>query len=146
MGSIPSRTPTPIHPAGEVTLATIWVWLFVLQTVTWIVQENFEAVAAGQRAPLFGVIGGAHWLAPVIEAEVALILAAIYVLVHRRFADRQVRIIDLERLAARRWNRHRPAAITGRVAYAVPSTPLERWGRQRWQRPPPIRILSTRLS
>jgi hypothetical protein len=61
----------------------------------------------------------------------------VYLLVHWRFRRRQTEVQVIERLLASKWRRrdgYRPAA---KPCLAVPSTPLARWGAQRWQRPPP---------
>lgn len=141
------RPKSPPNPSagdtrGEVGVAGLWVLLSTLQTVTWICQENLEAIGSGHRAPLLGVVSGAQWLAPVIEAEIALILAAGYVLVHRRFSYRRSQLVVIERLVARRWTPNLGLLPVRIRAAWVPSTPLERWGRQGWQRPPPVGIRS----
>jgi hypothetical protein len=125
----------------NVGLVGVWLVLAVLQLGTWTIQENLEAVAAGNRAPLGAVLAGAHWLAPVVVAEVALILAVGYVCLHRLFGRRRSRVEVLERLVARRWRR-------GQIRVALPaapvmaSSPLQRWGAQRWQRPPPTGLIA----
>lgn len=119
----------------------LWLVLTVLQTGTWVIQENLEAVAAGRSAPLLGVLSGVHWLAPLIQAEVALILAAVYWLIQGWFAHRRSRLVMIERLVAQRWTaRYGLLPVPSRAA-SVASTPLDRWGAQRWQRPPPVVFL-----
>jgi hypothetical protein len=135
----------PIAPAhGRERLPgpfQLWLALTVLQTGTWVIQENLESVAAGHPAPLFGVLTGVHWLAPLIQAEVALILAAAYWVIQSWFAQRRSRLVVIERLVARRWTaRYGLLPVPARAA-SVPSTPLDRWGAQRWQRPPPFGLL-----
>jgi hypothetical protein len=119
----------------------VWLVLTLLQLGTWTVQENLEAVASGRRAPLGAVLGGVHALAPLVQVEVALILALGYVLVHGRFHRRRTRVEVLERLVAHRWAR-RPVVLPRPVLAAVPCAPLKRWGAQRWQRPPPAALLA----
>lgn len=126
--------------APRLSLPWVWVLLTVLQVGTWILQENLEAVSSGQPAPMLGVVGGVHWLAPVVQAEVALILAAVYVLVHRVFSRRADQVQVIERLVARRWRRHCPLRPLPPRWMPVASSPLERWGAQRWQRPPPAAL------
>jgi hypothetical protein len=123
---------------GHVGVVGLWLLLTGLQTLTWIFQENLEAIGGGRRAPMLGVVSGAHWLAPVIQAEIALILAASYVLVNRWFTRRRSRLILLERLVTRRWTPNLGLLPVRILPIWATSTPLERWGRQRWQRPPPI--------
>lgn len=131
-----------VEARGAVGVVALWLTLVLLQTATWVVQENLESLGGGRRAPLFGVVSGAHLLAPVVQAEVALILAATYCLVHRWFAKRRSRLVVLERLVARRWNPRYGLLPSETRPASVPSTPLERWGRQRWLRPPP-RLVAT---
>jgi hypothetical protein len=133
--------PSPVGQArGAVGVAPLWLALAFLQTATWVTQENLEALGGGHRAPLLAVVSGAHWLAPVVQAEVALSLAAVYSLVQHWFGRRRSQLVARERLVARRWSPRQgfqPVAV--RVT-SVPSTPLERWGKQRWQRPPPTLV------
>lgn len=133
--AIPAASSPVSH--GPMSVARLWLMLLCLQTTTWIAQENLEAIGAGHRAPMFGVVSGAHWLAPVVEAEVALILAAAYCLIDQWFARRRTRVVNLERLVARRWNGWCAPALQGARAAAICLTPLQRWGRQLWARPPP---------
>jgi hypothetical protein len=120
----------------------MWIVLTLLQLGTWTIQENLEAAAGGHRVPLLGVLGGAHWLAPVVQAEVGLVLATAYVLIHGRFRRRHSQVLALEGLEARRWVRCLASTPLPTGAMSVASTPLERWGAQRWQRPPPIAPVS----
>jgi len=132
------RTDRHARPVGPFEQ---WVALTLLQTGTWIIQENLESIAAGHPAPLLGVLSGVHWLAPLIQAEVALILAAAYWLTQSTFARRRSRLLVIERLVAQRWSaRYGLLPVPGR-ATSVPSSPLDRWGAQRWQRPPPVALL-----
>jgi hypothetical protein len=76
---------------------------------------------------------------PLVQALIALGLAGLIVGVHQRFNRRVREVRAHERLLARRW----PAAV---VAATLPvgvrsTTPLERWGAQRWQRPPPALLV-----
>jgi hypothetical protein len=139
------RRPTRAIPMSRgdelgspVGLLGLWLALTALQVGTWTIQENLEAVAAGHRAPLLAVMRGAHSLAPVVQAEVALLLAGLYVTVQRWFCARHSKVDALERLVARRW-RWRSVSVPMPIeAATVAATPIERWGRQRWQRPPPV--------
>jgi hypothetical protein len=117
-----------------------WLGLLTGQIVIYFVQENIEALRATGRSPGFGVLTGAHWAAPLIHAGVALLLAAGLVVVHRRRARLLSDVSIVERLVARLWPR-RPAVCLVPVTCEVAVTPLQRWGRQRWQRPPPAGAL-----
>ena len=131
------RTDRQARPVGPFEL---WVALTVLQTGTWIIQENLESVAAGHPTPLLGVLSGVHWLAPLIQAEIALILAAAYWLAQGTFARRRSCLVFIERLVAQRWSARYGLLPVPGLAASVPSAPLDRWGAQRWQRPPPVAL------
>lgn len=130
------------RPTGPPSLLQIWIVLFVLQTGTWAIQENLESVAIGRQAPLLGVMSGVHWLAPLIQAEIALIFGVIYWLFQRRFTDRRTRVTQLERLVAQKWTPGYGLLPVLSRASKIASTPLDRWGAQRWQRPPPAALAS----
>jgi hypothetical protein len=116
-------------------VARLWLVLTVLQVGLWIVQENVEQGAAGLSMPGLRVLGGVHLLAPLIHALIALGLANLVAALHRRFSRRTDQVRAHERLLARR----RYVGISLPLVQPVRSaTPLERWGAQRWQRPPPL--------
>ena len=122
----------------EVGLFPLWVALTSLQTGTWVVQENLEAVASRHHAPLLGVMGGVHWMAPLVQAEVALILGVFYWVIQRWFVARRSRLAFVEGLSLRKWSARYGLLPNPSRATSVPSTPLDRWGAQRWLRPPPL--------
>ncbi|HEX4864241.1 MAG TPA: hypothetical protein VFV02_09225 [Acidimicrobiales bacterium] len=123
------------------SLFGFWIVLFLLQTGTWTIQENLETVSTGGHAPLLGVLTGVHSLAPLIQAEIALILAAVNWLFHRRFATRWSRLAKFEQLVAQKWTPHLGLIpVHGRMR-RIASTPFDRWGAQRWQRPPPAAVV-----
>ena len=115
----------------------LWLVLSVLQGCTWALQENLEAVSAGHRAPLLGVVTGVHWLAPLVQAAVALALTVACSIVRRLFIQRRSRVALLEQAVARKWCRTSLTAPAVCQPERAARTPLERWGAQRWQRPPP---------
>lgn len=121
----------------QVGLIPLWLALSGLQVCTWVLQENLETLSADHRAPLLGVITGVHQLAPVVQASVAFILAVTYELAHRLFAQRGSRIVVLERAVNRKWGRSTPRLSWTCKPARADRTPLERWGAQCWQRPPP---------
>lgn len=133
--------PDDVHP-HTLALGQVWAILTMLQLAIWVVQENLEGVAAGRAAPMLGVLAGAHSLAPVIQAEVALILAVGLVTIGRRFDRQGDRIRVVERLVSRKWSRAATVTPAPTLARGVPSTPAERWGVHRWQRPPPPRVIA----
>ena len=130
------RRPVTPRPT-TISLGRVWLILTGLQLAIWVAQENLEAVAAGRTAPMLGVLAGAHSLAPVIQAEVALIIAVILVALGRRFERQGAQIRVVERLVSRKWSRAATVTPAPTPAPHVPSTPAERWGVHRWQRPPP---------
>jgi hypothetical protein len=132
----PAR-PTRVVRRGPSGVARTTLILTVLQLGIWLVQENLEAVGAGQRAPWLGVLGGVHLLAPVVEVEVALILATVYCFVQRALARRAGAVEVIERFLARRWNRAVERQLAVCPTAAPQWSPLQRWGAPRWQRPPP---------
>ncbi len=120
-------------------LTAIWLPLTAAQLVLYLLQENVETIARSQPAPGLGAISGIHWAAPLVHVYVALLLACItricQVLFKRRAAV-VARVEALLRLAIRR-RRSAPAAIVAR-AHRAPATPLGRFGRHLWRRPPPL--------
>jgi len=136
----------PVAPApARGSIVSLWAVLTVLQLGAWTIQENLETVAAGHSAPLWGVLGGVHLLAPVVQAEVALILAVVYRLGRWCFHRREARVVALERIVARRWSL-RPVSCPPPVETCVVWAPLDRWGAQRWNRPPPHARVHLRTS
>jgi hypothetical protein len=133
-GHLPAAAEVPGRPLG---LGGTWAVLAALQLAIWVVQENLEAMAAGHAAPMLSVVAGTHSLAPVIQAEVALMVAAGLVVVRRSFHSQRTRIEVIERLVRRKWSRIAPSPPVLTPSRRVPCTPAERWGVHRWQRPPP---------
>jgi hypothetical protein len=129
-------------PTGALGVGRTWAVLAGLQLAIWVVQENLEALAAGHTAPALGVVAGAHSLAPVIQAEVALILAVGLVMIRRRFDHRRHEIRAFESLVRNKWSRAASVTPASTLALRVPSTPADRWGVHRWERPPPARVLA----
>jgi hypothetical protein len=138
-----NRTARLLAPPGRSPVggvASLWVLLTLLQVTIWVVQENVELSASRLPMPGAGVLGGVHALAPAVQAGVALGLAALIVGLQHRFARRVRQVRAHERLLARRWP---PVVIFVPVELVTRSTtPLERWGAQRWPRPPPARSLA----
>jgi hypothetical protein len=131
-------TAAPV-PRGASRLLAWWVPLTLLQIGLYLFQENVEAVLAGAAAPGMGAVTGAHALAPLIHAAVALALCALVAL-GSRLLRRRVEAVEravalllvlLDRIGSLRP--HRPVATE-----AVPA-PLDRFGRL-WCRPPPVPV------
>lgn len=136
----PGAVPLPVNHRStpSVSLFPLWMTLTSLQIGTWVFQENLEAVGSGHHAPLLRVLGGGHWMAPLVQAELALILAVAYWAIQRWFEVRQSRLAFVERLVVQKWSPRYGLLPASARPTAVPSTPLDRWGAQRWQRPPPL--------
>jgi hypothetical protein len=120
-------------------LTAIWLPLAAAQLVLYLIQENGETIARAQPAPGLGAISGIHWAAPLVHLYVSLLLACITRICQVLFRRRTVvvaRVEALLRIAIRR-RRSAPAAI---VAWALrpTATPLGRFGRHLWRRPPPL--------
>jgi hypothetical protein len=134
-GQARPTTDAPLDGVAVPSVAWLWLVLTVLQLGVWIVQENVEQGAAGLSMPGLRVLGGVHLLAPVVHAVIALGLASSVAALHRRFSRRTDQVRAHERLLARR----RYVGVSLPLPQPVrSSTPLERWGAQRWQRPPPL--------
>jgi hypothetical protein len=108
----------------------IWAW----QLALWVVEENIELHLAGAPAPGLGVLWGAHVLAPFVHLAVAAALAVgIWRL--RRPATELARAL---RAASSGLRALRPRRVVVRPALVIRTwTPVERWGRHLWSRPPP---------
>jgi hypothetical protein len=143
--SIPSDLPNAVQ--SRVDFGRLWIKLTCLQLGIWVIQENLETVAAGHRPPWMGVLTGVHVLAPLVEAEVALFLASLYYLLRRHLVRLEESVRLIEEFVARRWARVQGLLwVVVQVVRALGS-PLDRWGSQRWQRPPPgLASLSYRSS
>lgn len=136
-------TDIPAAPIGSSTgarLVAIWLPLAAAQIVLYLVQENIEAIAAGQPAPGWGAITGVHWAAPLVHLYVALVLACgvriFQVLRHRRAVVVE-RVEALLRAAARRWF-SAPANVASPARRSA--SPLDRLGLHIWRRPPPLLV------
>ena len=133
-----TRAPSAINLRTPAVLSfpSLVARLWVCQLPLYILQENLEARAVHLRAPGMGAITGVHALAPAVHLLVALVAAGFLALTRRRFTElaEAARAIAV-RLAARGRATAQPLA-PGRASTRS-STPAERWGRQRWCRPPP---------
>jgi hypothetical protein len=109
-------------------LATVWLG----QCGLYVLQENLEAAVAHRSLPGLGALAGVHALAPVVHLVVASALVAGLWLLRRRVT----RLADAVRLAAAQLRRAARAVSAPCTSCRV-WTPLERWGIQRWSRPPP---------
>jgi hypothetical protein len=132
------RRPAPDHlePGSADHLYSLWLVLGLAQVALYLLQENIESLLGGLPAPGLGVALGQHWAAVPIQLVVACALAGLAVpLIGRRV--RLERAVGChERLVARLWGR-RLILAPSTPSEPPPLTPLQRWGAQRWPRPPP---------
>lgn len=117
--------------------------LFVLQVGFYTLQENLESLLSTRHLPGLAVLTGQHWPVLVIHLTVAIGLGAVVGSAQRRMHDLVRAVAVRERLA---WwleqARRRVVAAAPRAAASRRWTPLDRWGAQRWQRPPPrVRVV-----
>ena len=126
-------------PGRGASAGSLWLLLGLFQLCVYLLQENVEARLAGLRAPGFGAVLGQHWAAAPIHLLVAglLAVAGAVLLTRRRRLSQAIGRHEL--ILARLWARRvTPAAVSSSTPPAL--TPHQRWGSQRWQRPPPASI------
>jgi hypothetical protein len=119
-------------------IAVVWA----LQLTEYLIQENLEARSAHLALPGFAVFAGAHTLAPVVHLAVSALLGAALSVVSLR----ETRLAVALRAAASAL-----AALRRRLAGNAPTrpvtptfrSPIDRWGRQLWARPPPPALTIT---
>jgi hypothetical protein len=137
--------PIVLPPTGRANLVTVWVTLSVTQVGLYLLQENAEAHAAGLRFPGLAVIGGTHWTAIPVHGLVALGLAAAFSAFHRKASA----LAETVEAHVKLWLWMTRGRVVSQPlpagAARVTLTPLERWGRQRWQRPPPVAAVAISL-
>jgi hypothetical protein len=128
--------PRQLEPASADHLCSLWLVLGLAQLALYLLQENLESLPGGLRAPGLGVALGQHWAAGPIQLVVACALAGLAVPLIRRRVRLEWAVGGHERLMARMWGRR--VVLAPSVPSAPPPlTPHQRWGSQRWQRPPP---------
>ena len=136
------RSITPPQPAvganaPAVRLLALWVILGALQIGAYLTQENLEALFSGGHAPLLRAITGIHAMAPLIQLDVALLLAAGMVLGIGRVRRRYRRVTTIERLLR---------VVFGVIGRPPAGSPMRGWrvairprfARHLWKRPPPL--------
>ncbi len=114
-----------------------WLMLAGSQVALYVFQENTEAGRVHLPSPGFAVLTGRHWTAVPVFLLVSAVMVAVVVLCRGKTAQAVAVLAD----EVARLCRLLRAAVLGPamppVPDAVASTPLQRWGRQRWERPPP---------
>jgi hypothetical protein len=121
-------------PAG---LLALWLPLAAAQVTVYLAQENLETVLAGGPAPGLSPVAGIHWAAAAVQAGVALLLAAGLLAAGRLLRGRATTVERCERLLRALWERLLHGPRVPRGARRAAPTPVERFGRQLWGRPPP---------
>jgi hypothetical protein len=125
------------RPSEGAQLLALWLPLVLLQVGLYLLQENVESLVAGRVPPGIGAIAGVHAPVLAVHVLVAWALAWVVLLVLRRLAERHDRVVACERLLLAVLGRlGRIAAIPTGARAATPS-PLDRFGRGLWRRPPP---------
>ena len=130
------RRSTPTTSTIPAQFASLWVLLALIQVGLYLLQENLEARLVGLRGPGLTALSGQHWAAVPIHLAVAAVLAMVMTGLLSRRARLERTVEDHERLLARLWaGRVRRVGRTRRLGFSL--TPHQRWGAQRWERPPP---------
>ena len=136
-GSMRSVEPGADFPSRSLSLPTLLVTVWAGQCGLYLLQENIEASAAGRHLPGLGALGGVHALAAVVHLIVAATLVGALWLARRRVT----RLADAIQRALERLRSHITVAPAGPRPPRRAWTPLDRWGTQRWSRPPPAVFL-----
>ena len=111
-------------------LSLVWV----LQLLLYVLQENAELRAMGVHQPVLDVLAGVHIWAAGVHLLVAVVLVAALWAGHRPVA----RLAELvQEVVAWLLARRRPLVPAPSVPAVRSWTPVERFGRQLWCRPPP---------
>jgi hypothetical protein len=118
----------------SLSLPTLLVTVWAGQCGLYLLQENLEASTARRPLPGLATLSGIHALAAPVHLAVAAVLVAGLWLARRkvtRLADAVERAVERLRVRARMVA---APPCPARRAW----TPLDRWGTQRWSRPPPL--------
>jgi hypothetical protein len=124
-------------PSRSLSLPTLLVTVWAGQCGLYLLQENLEASAAGRPLPRLSALGGIHALAAVVHLIVAATLVVGLWLARRRVT----RLADAVQRALERLRSHVTVLTAGPRRPRRAWTPLDRWGTQRWTRPPPAVFL-----
>ena len=117
-------------------LVALWAAVAPLQLTLYVLQENLEAGWSHESAPGLSVLWTDHWTAVVIHLATALVLCALAAWLTRRVAHRARSLAVHERLL--RWLLRGLSAARSTVSATLLESPLDRFGRQLWSRPPPL--------
>jgi hypothetical protein len=125
------------RPSEGAQLVALWLPLSQLQSGLYLVQENAEALVTGRPLPGIGAVAGAHTVVLAVHVLVAWALACAVLLVLRRLGERHGRVAACERLLLTLLRRMGRAALTPQASRPASASPLDRFGRGLWRRPPP---------
>lgn len=125
------------RPSDGAQLLALWLPLSLLQIGLYLLQENVEALAAGRPMPGAGAVAGAHSPVLAVHVLVAWALAWAVLLVLRRLGERGGVVAACERLLLALVRSLGRAAAAPQAARASSASPLDRFGRNLWRRPPP---------
>lgn len=134
-GPEPPRAAAWVSPPAR--LVALWLPLGAVQIALYLIQENLEAVLSGGTAPGPRPLLGVHAAASAVQLGVALVLAAAVLVAGRRLAGRAREVERCERLLRALWERRLHGADAPRRARRCSPSPVDRFGRQLWGRPPP---------
>jgi hypothetical protein len=124
-------------PSEGTQLVALWLPLSLLQIGLYLLQENAEALVTSRPLPGIGAVAGVHTVVLAVHVLVAWALAWAVLLVLRRLGERSGRVAACERLLLTLLRRLGRAAITPQASRAAGASPLDRFGRGLWRRPPP---------
>ncbi|HEY2704550.1 MAG TPA: hypothetical protein VGL20_12745 [Candidatus Dormibacteraeota bacterium] len=130
--------PVPRRPSEGAQLLALWLPLSLLQAGLYLLQENAEALAAGRPPPGLGAVTGVHAPVLAVLVLVAWALAWAVLLVLRRLGERRGVVAACERLLLALLRHLGRAAAAPQSARATVASPLDRFGRELWRRPPPL--------
>ncbi len=139
----PSTAPpetTIAPPSGGARWAALVLLLGGLQLTLYLLQENVEAGLGGAPMPGLGVVLGAHAAAPLVHLAVATLLASVLATADRALRRRGERITGVVRLLRVLLAHLAPTAPPPAPVAVWRPSPLDRLGRQLWNRPPPTAL------
>lgn len=125
------------EPSQGCRLVALWLPLAALQVTVYLLQENGEALLAGRTPPALGAVTGPHAMVLLIHAAVAFVLASVVFLIAERLLRRRSGLAACERLLRAVLRTLGRAVDTPRVRWDWSPSPLDRFGRHLWSRPPP---------
>jgi hypothetical protein len=116
-------------------LLSLWPAVTLLQLTIYVLQENLEAVWVHQASPGLAVLWSDHWLATAVHLVTAFLLCALALLLRRGVTRRERALLLRERVL--RWLLRAPLLQAGAARSALLPSPVDRFGRELWSRPPP---------